>query len=324
MAGISWNARVKAGRTITDDEKLDLLPKQRNDYVEATDRGSLLQFNSTYTEYVDPRFFIRGSLASLGALGGVLFSLYCVFVINYYAFPSNDYFVKSVAIISTCIAFLFMLLFFLSVIKYDFFTYTAYPVRFNRKNRKIYVFRPPKEGGVQVFCWDEVNFYINRVKNHPHRHLIGHVMDGDFIKFSFVVGMAHVEDEVIKEIWEFIYRYMEEGPKKVNPKYILLTIKPSWLSHYRLSFLRFGLPVGAFLTGQIILLPLIGPLIALRWLILKTCKTPTWPDWVKQECNTVENDPYNLPEPAYIMQPLYDDPEHFAEVSQGIKNRRKR
>ena len=319
MAGISWNARVKADRTITDDEKLDLLPKQRNDYVEATDRGSLLQFNSTYTEYVDPRFFIRGSLASLGALGGVLFSLYCVFVINYYAFPSNDYFVKSVAIISTCIAFLFMLLFFLSVIKYDFFTYTAYPVRFNRKNRKIYVFRPPKEGGVQVFSWDEVNFYINRVKNHPHRHLIGHVMDGDFIKFSFVVGMAHVEDEVIKELWEFVYRYMEEGPKSVKPPFIAMTITPSIVNHYRMSYTRAAITNYFFV---VLFFPIIGPLIALRWIIFKTCKSPVWPEWVEVECVVAANDPHHLPEPKYIGDGFEEHPEFLQKVVE--KDRRER
>src|SRR5699024_7310053 len=272
-----------------------------------------------------PVFFARGSISSLAGIFGALVGLGAFGTFAYWMMTDGaDLALQIINLLAMIFGLAAFFVFFWFGVRHDFFTYTAYPVRFNRKNRKIYVFRPPKEGGVQVFSWDEVNFYINRVNNHPHRHLIGHVMEGDYIKFSFVVGMAHVEDEIIKEIWEFIYRYMEEGPKKINPKYILLTIKPSWLSHYRLSFLRFGLPIGAFLIGQIILLPLIGPLIALRWLILKTCKTPTWPDWVKQECNTVENDPYNLPEPAYIMQPLYDDPEHFAEVSQGIKNRRKR
>src|SRR5699024_1923991 len=228
MAGISWNARVKADRTITDDEKLDLLPKQRNDYVEATDRGSLLQFNSTYTEYVDPVFFARGSISSLAGILGALAGLGTLITFSYWlAINGTDWAVQSANIVGVILGLGMFLIFGGMGVRHDLFSYTAYPVRFNRKNRKIYVFRPPKEGGVQVFSWDEVNFYINRVKNHPHRHLIGHVMDGDFIKFSFVVGYPYVDDLPIKELWEFIYRYMEEGPKSVKPPFISLTIEPS-------------------------------------------------------------------------------------------------
>ena len=319
MAGISWNARVKADRTITDDEKLDLLPKQRNDYVEATDRGSLLQFNSTYTEYVDPVFFARGSISSLAGIFCMLvgIAIFLFFLIEFVF--DKDFAVKSVGLLGVIIGLAASFVFFWFGVRHDLFSYTAYPVRFNRKNRKIYVFRPPKEGGVQVFSWDEVNFYINRVKNHPHRHLIGHVMDGDFIKFSFVVGYPYVDDLPIKELWEFIYRYMEEGPKSVKPPFISLTIEPSIINCYRESYIRAAISHKLF---QVLFFPIIGPLIALRWIIFKTCKSPVWPEWVEAECVVAANDPHHLPEPKYIGDGFEEHPEFLQKVVE--KDRRER
>ena len=137
--------RMKENRTITEDEKLALLPKQRNEYVEPTDRGSLLQFNSTYTEYIDPAFIYRGSLGSLAGIFSMLFGLGMSGTFAYWiTLNGMNWAVQFANVIGMSIGLIAFFLFFWLAVKNDFFTYIAYPVRFNRKNRKIYVFLPPR------------------------------------------------------------------------------------------------------------------------------------------------------------------------------------
>src|SRR5699024_10706780 len=136
MAGISWNARVKANRTITEDEKLDLLPMQRNEYIEPTDRGSLLQFNATYTEYVDPVIFARGSISSLAGIFGALVGLGAFGTFAYWMMTDGaDLALQIINLLAMIFGLAAFFVFFWFGVRHDFFTYTAYPVRFNRKNR---------------------------------------------------------------------------------------------------------------------------------------------------------------------------------------------
>ncbi|EIL96829.1 hypothetical protein UU5_06123 [Rhodanobacter sp. 115] len=180
----------------------------------------------------------------------------------------------------------------------EFFTYTHYPIRYNRKTRKVYVFRHNGPGGVLEVPWEEG--YFHRGHGMSDKSLLDvrcHVMDGDTVKDTFATGHSYGIEAPVNELWEFIRRYMDEGPKGVKPPFVSMTASPTWHNCWRMSFIRIG---AASTVAQLILLPIEGPLVVLRWLVFKTCKQPVWPLEVEAECRIAENDPYHLPEPVYI------------------------
>ncbi|PNR54664.1 hypothetical protein LA07_16365, partial [Xanthomonas oryzae pv. oryzae] len=78
-------------------------------------------------------------------------------------------------------------------------------MRFNRKTRKIYVFREKRDGGLLIVPWDEVFFHIGRGTDMKFlRDIRGEILDGDIVKDTFALGHCAERDEPVKEMWEFI------------------------------------------------------------------------------------------------------------------------
>ncbi|MGH8191894.1 MAG: hypothetical protein ACREP2_10660 [Rhodanobacteraceae bacterium] len=68
-----WIYKFKINRPITEDEEREALFRERQDRVEASDRGSLTRFNSTYVEFIDRCFSLRGSMGILICVSGLVF-----------------------------------------------------------------------------------------------------------------------------------------------------------------------------------------------------------------------------------------------------------
>jgi len=316
-----WIYKFKVNRPITEDEQHEAFLREPRCDVEASDRGSLTKFNSTYVEFIDRCFSLRGSMGILIGLAAwvALFGFSVFFFVNIFTdFSQGHWFALLFLSVFT---FAGSLVPALLALRKEFFTYTHYPIRYNRKTRKVYVFRHNGPGGVLVVLWDEG--YFHRGHGLSDKSLLDvrcHVMEGDTVKDTFATGHSYGIEAPVNELWEFIRRYMDEGPKGVKPPFVSMTASPTWRNCWRMSFIRIG---AASTVAQLILLPIEGPLVVLRWLVFKTCKKPVWPSEVEAECRIAENDPYHLPEPVNIGEGYETNKQALdAQVRKGQRERR--
>ncbi|OCG16557.1 hypothetical protein A9G24_04140 [Gilliamella sp. App6-5] len=118
------------------------------------------------------------------------------------------------------------------VCRLELFTLRHIRVRFNRVTRQVYVQRPKYCGGIAVFKWEHImpaNFgetgsdmggtnVVNLFTFHPYK-------TGFPVAQSVGVGKNTYNPQDYKDEWEFIRRYMEDGPKNL-PKPRLSTHLP--------------------------------------------------------------------------------------------------
>jgi hypothetical protein len=58
----------------------------------------------------------------------------------------------------------------------------------------------------------------------------------------------------------------------------------------------------AMLGARFVLMPLLLPLVLCRWLVLRSCRMPEWPQWVEDACKVDPNDALRLAEPEVMAQ----------------------
>ncbi|RWU18796.1 hypothetical protein DM813_20955 [Pseudomonas alkylphenolica] len=166
-------------------------------------------------------------------------------------------------------------------------------IRFNRVTRQVYLHRPGYAGGITTLAWDQVSpepalglpewrgtgtqlmlAWTNEMTGLPHFHIM-------------LVGKIANGTSDIVNLWEFIRRYMEEGPQAVpKPKKLLGKIPWPWLSlKAPWSFLR---PLWrAGLTSRVMLwTAALSPLIVLHatlhWISLLLGWEPRWPRIIRE------------------------------------------
>ena len=257
---------------------------------------SLTKLNSTYVECVDKWYAMRGWVA-MGSFLMICLGSAGVAFGAYVTVKDADMFFG----VATLFWFA-MLGFCVYLFTRDAFTYTHYPIRFNRKNRQVYVFR--RDGTVLKAGWEDIYWTI-----HGHAvptkegFVIGHLMTDDkkTVKESFAlskvttVDAAGVQD--LKDHFEFFRRYMEEGPGPVldalkpTPLIMLPGIdkaRESWAFGWeRLTLSMNGWPV-----LQTLFQVFIFPESLFRWFAMRTSKIPQWPQWVEDECAIDPDDPW--------------------------------
>jgi hypothetical protein len=258
---------------------------------------SLIKLNSTFVECVDKWYSMRGFVA----MAGFVFSSIGVTVLLGLAYWAIFDRLSSIELLGIpfFLGYLwFVARFFLS----DAFTYTHYPIRFNRKNRQVYAFR--RDGTVLKAGWDEFFWTIYKAAHvgGGDVNVMGHLLDKDgvTVKESIalsMVGVAPNEEgrERMRAFFEFFRRYMEEGPGPVLEalKPVPLIMLPS-IDKERESWF-FG---WEYLTGSAKGFPLVQllfqvfffPISLFRWIVMRTSKIPQWPQWVEDECAIEPND----------------------------------
>ncbi len=96
-------------------------------------------------------------------------------------------------------------------------------VRFNRKTRKIYINRPNFAGGNRVYDWDDVVASVDPDDRVVTRQRKREILMLFFFKqrtgaeYHDVVflGAPLRSDHELYALWEYIRRYMEEGPESL-------------------------------------------------------------------------------------------------------------
>lgn len=188
------------------------------------------------------------------------------------------------------------------------FRYTHYPIRLNRKNGKIYAFR--LDGTVLAMPWKDVFFTVGKGRPRgSYDDIRGHVLDADGVTVKETFALSDFDDLSKEELnaypddvqethylfryWEFVRRYMEEGPKNLLD-HVDVVIP---ISHRRESIsLSFLLISTGWDRGRFIMLPMTLLIWPFRVLAMRTCKIPQWPQWVEDECQVDANDPYQRDE----------------------------
>lgn len=116
---------------------------------------------------------------------------------------------------------------FMWFLRKEFFRHTHYPIRFNRNNRMVYVFR--LDGTVLAVPWDEVFFTLCPAQMRGVWEVRGHVLaeDQNTVKETFVLsyygqlsktelactGTKIEESDHVRRHWEFGGVTWKKAPK---------------------------------------------------------------------------------------------------------------
>lgn len=293
-----FTTRFRPKKTpLTYRERDGQMWRSPDDEMTADDRLSCIAFNSTYIEFVDRWFKIRGSIADVAGIVCLLLAIFMCYGSVVYAIPDNFYFAGFFGLAVSLVA---GAIFANIIFRKEFFTYTHWPIRFNRTNRMVYFFRHNGPGGVVRVSFDDVFFHLGHSNSSSIiKDLRAEVIEDGIVTHTFAVGTYIGDKWAIAERWEFILRYMERGPESVKPDHLVVSTEKNWYNAFIASAAR----VGATLTR--LLLPLVLITTAIRWLVMNSCRVPVWPADVEAECAVTPDDPYDLPQPRYIGE--FDD-----------------
>lgn len=283
-------------RPLTDDEReLQLKQKERLD-IRFSHELTVIETNSHWMEVVDKFFFDKG----MPATAGLICVAGCAFIGLFSLFALLDGLLRGEWD---------SLIFILSAIMggggawflWDFgtrkdFNYTHYPIRFNRQTKMVHVFR--QDGTVLSVKWNKV-FFTQVRRSGNAWDIVGHVLADDkltvletFALPATAVGSKEKED--MRGYWEFIRRYMEDGPASVYDNISgCLPIKDQKetlaFSYERVAFSLGSYPnVFNFIFYLVYYLFYPG-----RWLAMRFSKIPQWPAEIEAQCPRPEgHDPY--------------------------------
>lgn len=264
---------------------------------------SIISINSTFIEVVDPGNRMRGvnpffSLSGFFPLTFAILFLCYALVVYQKDFPLFLYIFLWVSLI------IMSGLFFpiaIMLIRWDMFKKTHYPIRFNRKNRKVYAYS--QDMGVVVMNWDDINFYSSHAtsaeenRGMGHEDIRGYVKDEEGNTKYHLMFFKYEGKKMMRgalEIWELVRSYMEEPDgyiKAFNVDQRLLALEDR-----KEGFVESIIQGSHVIADSIFLQVLFAPAILWtatgRIMAKWTCSVPHWPEWVNEECKVSEDDLY--------------------------------
>ena len=295
--------KYKINRPLTEEEReLHLKQKQKLDVVPHY-AFSVIKLNSTYMEMADKYFGWRGflTLGIIPCIFGAFFALYIALMVLFVDSTREVGAKQSEAILVG----LFMLAIALPlvvgtiwVLRKEAFHLTHFPIRLNRKTRMLHIFRPDRSGTILSVPWDEVFFTLCKGQVLGHWDIRGHVLQADkvTVKESFALGMPWPEQDVLRQNWEFIRRYMEHGPQGIVdliPMYLpIATHREPWVSGLQ----RLLLIVSGSVVGHTILLPFFILCSFGRVIANRTSRIPQWPAEIEATSQIDPGDPFERDE----------------------------
>ncbi len=300
-----WLTKFKVNRPLSPVERSEKLSRERSEKF--SDRHTVISLNSTYMDVIDRRYRLRGmvgtTIATLVCTAMALFGLWMLIAWVPTARPDGVYDWRVALVFLVIFVGQWPLVCWLTFGR-DFFSYKYYPIRFNRRSRMVHAFTGGGRDGVISVPWSEAYFHLGHAQNEKYlRDIRVHVMEGDTVRRTFAVGHYFDDEQKVREIWEFIRRYMDEGPENVVdpavPNRLHLSIADSWKNCYLTVVISLG---ESLLQFRKILMPLLLPLMVCRWLVLKSSKVPVWPEYVIDESKIDADDPNRWLEPEYVGQ----------------------
>jgi hypothetical protein len=287
----------KVNRPLNDQEKQHRFNVRQPTSNQPHYELSLIKLNSTFVECVDKWYAMRGFVAMWGTAFASLFLAMTWSGAS--SLVSREPFDVVLALLIVLTAALLAAALYLFT--RDAFTYTHYPIRFNRKNRQVYVFR--RDGTVLKARWEDICWTIyGHLIGSRDLFVVGHVMADDrkTIKETFALSVTtagRAGEEKLKNHFEFFRRYMEEGPGPVLDaiKPVLLIMLPGIdreREGWKFGWERLTLHATGSLIGMALYQVFAFPESFVRWIVMRTSKIPQWPQWVEEECVIEPGDPW--------------------------------
>ena len=286
-------SKYSVGRTLTEDERKLRLGRSTRRDLPPVYQLSVIRLNSTYMELVDKFFPLKGLISTV-AIVSLFISLYGLLglVFDFMDYPTveaGDWLLLfGVALVFSPV--LWTSAFFL---RKDCCTYTHYPIRLNQKTRMVHVFR--LNGTVLTVPWDEVFFCIAALPQGDWE-IQGHVLDSDgaTVKETFPLSYYTVKSglPVLERYWEFVRRYMEEGPEDAAHRVEFFMPVADRRESIANGFHRMHAELGGNFIMTVIGAALALILIPGRWIAMQTSKVPKWPREIEEACRIEPGDPW--------------------------------
>ncbi|WP_149193669.1 DUF6708 domain-containing protein [Luteimonas suaedae] len=285
----------KVDRPLTEQERADRLDRKRKLNTQVRDELSVIKINSTYMELVDRWYAPKGWSVIFAMMVASPF-LYAAPTFTLIAIGHNN--LESWAFLAFVLSFCFL---FFWIAWYGFrleaFRQTHYPIRLNRKKRKVHAYRP--DGRIIEADWDKLYFCVGESiipaygKTYDVRaHVMG--KDRKTVVDTFTLAYCYMgKKDKVRALWEYIRRYMEE-PDGVEQNWRYSDICMP-IDGRREGF-WFGI-VRVFAQGseKPILLLFLSPVWSVvtlgRWIAMYTSKVPKWPAEIEAQYVIEPDDP---------------------------------
>ena len=289
-------------RPLNEDELAHRLDQKVVADVEPHYQLSVIKMNSCYLDCVDRDFGGRGFALAASLLG---FSLF-LFAFLFFVYESLAGGGASADIANDPwqdILFFSFLLTLITVFLWwsassEICRYTHYPIRFDRRNGLVHFFTP--QGDLVTAEWGKLFFTFGRYGRQAD--VRGHVLgdDGKTVLWSFALSYSDVQvarerPNLLMRHWEFIRRYMEDGPQAVTGQVQFCMPVDGCREKFKSGAERvFAEIVGApfFMLPVLYIFGLIH--ICARWLVMRSSKIPRWPEEIEKLCAIEPNDPYAI------------------------------
>jgi hypothetical protein len=280
-------------RPLTDQERELCLDQKLRRNICLFDQLSTVRINSTYLEAVDVYHNWKGVMAGIGLIIAAFMGTIFVSGIWFFIVETNrgDWSGLSVNILAIVLSSPFLFLCYL-LFRIDGFRRTYEPIRFNRKNRMVYIMR--RDGTVASAPWDEVYCagWNNIGRYESTFGLKCLILDKDrvTVRNTFLLNFQG-DVKGIMNFWEYIRRYMEEDPKdSCEQVTYCIPIGNHWESPLY-GCCRLMLAID-FVPFWIMFSPLFLAGAIARFLAMLTCWSPKWPEEVERACAIEPDDPF--------------------------------
>jgi hypothetical protein len=304
--------KYRINRKLTVEERSSQLHQNERLDITPFYNLSVIRMNSTYLECVDRWFIYRGSMTAIC----LLFIAFPVSMILGPLFMSEPRHLIPTAsdfgwmMIWVTISIPFWLAMGWLLLK-ESFRHTHFPVRFNYRNRMVYVFKP--NGTVFKAKWRDIFFTLGRCERMAGAQnwdIRGHVLDkdGEIVLDTFALPGDNITLNQLKHEWEFFRRYMEDGPAAIHRDVFWCHDIAERRETYKAGLVTLLFALNGQPIGQVLLSPIFFAASLGRWFAMRTSKIPVWPEDVEAHCKFDQNDPFlrdasNNPE-KIPMEPL--------------------
>ncbi|WP_354677518.1 DUF6708 domain-containing protein [Cupriavidus plantarum] len=291
--------RYRNNRPLTDDERVHQLHQKQRLEVPPRYELAVIQMNSTFLDSVDRHYESRGNLLLMALLIGGL----CIGAFIAFAVIAAGTVTDGVGTASEATTFMVVVGIMLGLVvcmsawiaRKEVGRLTHYPIRLDRRHRMIHLFKPT--GGMLSVPWDSVFFTLGRCgggTSNPHRDIRGLILDTDgrTVRDQFAFSMWSTELKPLQSHWEFLRRYMEDGPRALIGQVEFVLPIASQKESFRVSCER----VFAMDRSTPIIYWLMWPWNALtavaRWLVMRSCRIPVWPADIEASTRPEPGDRY--------------------------------
>ncbi len=302
---------LEIGQPIPEWNLKHRLPIDKPVSPECKDTGTIFRINSTYMDVTDQPFKDRQWQAT-GVLLSVLISgILLAGLVKITLLPSLTmdvptffiYFIGVASIISFCH----------KAFKYgrdEFFSLSRRPIRFNRKEKKIYAIRrrrffaKPGQGDITwEIPWNEkAIFCIHKGYFHhsPYYHIRHYEVDeNDNVIRAFSIGRKWEEKENLQGLlsqWNYWCWFMNHGPEKLPKPPLFFSERENIQESFLFCLYSVGLRASP--AYRISMMPFILLMTAHRLIALWTCRDPIWPLCIERVSAISPDALYDEPSPG--------------------------